>query len=169
MNVLETERLALRRLTEEDAGFILDLLNEPSFLQFIGDRGVRGVEAAREYLRNGPLASYERHGFGLFLTVLKAGGVPIGFCGLLRRDGLDDVDVGYALLPRYWSQGYASEAAAAVLAYGRETLGLQRIVAITATDNVRSIRVLEKLGLKFERLVRLAEGEPEISLFATVD
>ncbi|HYE57631.1 MAG TPA: GNAT family N-acetyltransferase [Rhodothermales bacterium] len=133
--VLETERLVLRRLTLDDAGFIVGLLNEPSFLRFIGDRGVRNEEQARAYLRDGPLASYAQHGFGLYLAVRKEDGVPLGMCGLLRREALDDPDVGFALKPAYWSQGYAYEAARAVLDYGRDTLGLRHIVAIVAPDN----------------------------------
>jgi RimJ/RimL family protein N-acetyltransferase len=167
LNVLETERLALRKLTIDDAAFILDLLNEPSFLHFIGDKGVRTVEQARDYIRNGAIASYEQHGFGLFLAFIKDGGVPIGMCGLLKRENLDDVDIGFAFKPQFWLKGYAFEAAAAVMGYGRNTLGLKRIVAITNPDNTGSIRVLEKVGLKFERMIRLSEGAPEIKLFAS--
>jgi RimJ/RimL family protein N-acetyltransferase len=165
--VLETERLILRRLELGDAPFIVELLNDPSFLRYIGDKGVRSLDDAREYLRTGPLASYERFGFGLFLTVLREGEIPIGICGLLKRDSLEDVDVGFAFLPRYWSKGYAFEAASAVLAYGRQELGLGRIVAITSPDNTASMRLLEKLGLAYESRVRLSEDSPEVRLFAT--
>jgi RimJ/RimL family protein N-acetyltransferase len=163
--VLETERLSLRRLTVDDAEFMLDLLNQPSFLHFIGDRGVRSVEDAREYVRTGPMASYERFGFGMYLTALKEGGTPIGVCGLVKRDTLDDVDIGYAFLPDFWSKGYAFESAAAVLEQARTVLGLRRIVAIVSPDNQGSIRVLEKLGLRFERLARLSPESPEVQLF----
>jgi len=166
VNVLETDRLLLRKLTIDDAEFILELLNEPSFLHFIGDKGVRTLEDAREYILRGPIASYERHGFGLYLTALKEGAVPIGMCGLLKRESLADVDIGFAFLPRFWSKGYALESALAVKAYGLDILGLERIVAITNPDNEASIRLLEKLGLKYERLVRLSEGAPEIKLYA---
>jgi RimJ/RimL family protein N-acetyltransferase len=164
--VLETERLLLRRLELSDAPFILELLNEPSFLRFIGDKGVRSLEDAREYLRTGPLASYERFGFGLFLTERREDGVAMGICGLLKRDSLEDVDVGFAFLPGYWGKGYAFESASAVLAYGRKVFGLGRIVAITSPDNTASIRVLEKLGLKFESMIRISEDSPEVRLFA---
>ena len=165
--VLETERLVLRRLSTDDAEFILELLNQPSFLQYIGDKGVRNIDDAINYIKTGPVASYERFGFGLYLVELKDTAVPIGICGLLKRDTLPDVDVGFALLPDYWSRGYAFEAAAAVMNYGKEVLGLRRIVAITSLDNKASIRLLEKIGLKFERLIKLAEDQPEVRLFGT--
>jgi RimJ/RimL family protein N-acetyltransferase len=165
LNVLETERLTLRRLTVDDAEFMLGALNEPSFLQFIGDRGVRTVEDARAYLLKGPLDMYERHGFGLFLVSLKDDGTPIGSCGLIKRDTLPDVDIGFAFRPPFWGKGYAFEAASAVLAYGQNEIGLRRIVAITAPDNQSSIRLLEKIGLTFEGLIRLGGEGPEINLF----
>ena len=165
MTVLETERLILRRLSADDAEFILALLNEPSFLRYIGDKGVRNIADAVRYLQTGPLLSYERFGFGLYLVELRETKVPIGMCGLLKRDSLPDVDVGFAFLPDYWSQGYALESASAVLAYGRKVLGLERIVAITSLDNDASIRLLEKLGLKFERLIKLSEDQSEVRLF----
>jgi [ribosomal protein S5]-alanine N-acetyltransferase len=156
MTVIETDRLLLRRFVLDDAPFILALLNVPSFIQYIGDRGVRTLDDARRYLETGPLASYARHGYGLYLAVRKQDAVPIGMCGLLRRESLDAPDIGYAFLPAYWSQGYASEAAAATLDYGWHVLGLSRIIAITAPENYRSIKLLEKLGLRFERMARLA-------------
>ena len=165
MKVLETERLLLRRMSSDDAEFMLGLLNEPSWLRFIGDRGVRTLDDARAYILKGPVAMYERHGFGLYVTELKAEGVPIGICGLVRRDFLDDVDVGFALLPRFWGQGYAYESASAVMEYGKSALGLKRIVAITAQDNHSSIKLLEKLGLRFERLIPSPGEGPEIKLF----
>lgn len=165
MKVLETDRLSLRWLRADDAEFILELLNDPSFLRFIGDKGVRTLADARDYILNGPVEMYARLGFGLYLTELKEGGVPIGVCGLIKRDGLDDVDIGFALLPRFWSKGYAYEAASAVMAYGKDALGLERIVAITSPDNHASGRLLEKLGLRFERMVRLSEDAEEVRLF----
>jgi [ribosomal protein S5]-alanine N-acetyltransferase len=166
MPVLETERLALRRLTTDDAEFILELLNEPSFLRYIGDKGVRTHADACRYIETGPMASYERFGFGLYRVELKDGREPIGMCGLLKRDTLPDADVGFAFLPRFWSQGYAFESASAVLAYARDTLGLRRVLAITSPDNVASINLLAKLGFRFERLSRLADDAPEIRVFS---
>jgi len=164
--VLETDRLVLRHLTLNDAPFIVELLSEPSFLRFIGDRGVRSQQDARRYIMQGPIASYLKHGFGLYLVFLKETGDPIGICGLLKRDSLEDPDVGFAFLPAHWRQGYALESASAVLKYGRESLGLRRMVAITSPDNAASIGVLEKLGLKFEAVVRLEGDAKEVRLFA---
>lgn len=166
MTVVETNRLVLRQVTDADAGFILDLLNQPSFLRFIGDKGVRNTDDAKRYIQTGPLASYERFGFGLYLVELKETSVPIGMCGLLKRDTLPEVDVGFAFLPDYWSQGYAFESTSAVMTYGREVLGLRRILAITSLDNNASIRLLEKVGLKFEGLITLPE-QGEVRLFGT--
>jgi ribosomal-protein-alanine N-acetyltransferase len=162
--VLRTERLELRELVLEDDEFILRLLNEDGFLRFIGDKGVRTLADAREYLSKGPIDSYRRYGFGLYLTSLR-GGAPIGICGLVKRDSLPDVDVGFAFLEQYWSKGYAAESAAAVLAWGREQLRLSRIIAITAPDNAGSIAVLRKVGLRFERMVKLTGDSQELRLF----
>lgn len=166
MKILETERLILRQFSAEDAEFILELLNEPSFIQNIGDRGVRTLEDARSYISNGPAASYAKNGFGLYLVLLKETNESIGMCGLIKRQELDDVDIGYAFLPKFWSKGYAVEAASAVKAYARDVIGLKRVVAITDPANAGSIRVLEKIGLRFEKMVRLSEDDIELKLFA---
>lgn len=166
MTVLATERLVLRKLTTDDAGFYLRLVNEPSWLQFIGDKGIRSVEAARSALLNGPMAMYESHGFGFYMVELKGSATPIGMCGLIKRESLPDVDIGYAFMPDFWGQGYACEAASAVLAFGHKTCGLQRIVAITAPDNQQSIRLLEKIGLQFEGLLELKGDGEKTKLFA---
>lgn len=167
MIVLETDRLVLRHLTLNDAPFIVELLNEPSFLRFIGDRRVRSQQDARRYILDGPIASYKKNGFGLWLAFLKETGDPIGICGLLKRETLPDPDVGFAFLPAHWRQGYAFESASAVVRYGRESIGLGRIVAITSLDNAASIGVLEKLGLRFEAVVRLEGDATDVRLFAT--
>ena len=164
--ILETERLQLRLLSVDDAEFILRLLNEPSFIQNIGDRGVRTVDDARAYILKGPIASYEKFGFGLWVVETRFESTPIGICGLLKRDVLADVDIGYALLPEFWSQGYALESASAVITYASERLGLKRVVAVVNADNQISIRLLEKMGFKYERMVRLSEDAAEIKLFA---
>ena len=169
MKVLETERLLLRHLNAEDADFILELLNEPAYNQNIGDRGVRPVDGARRYIEDGPAASYAANGFGLYAIVLKESGTPIGMCGLIRRDILEDVDIGYALLKRHWRQGYAQEAAAAVLDYGYNVLKLKRIVAITAPDNAGSIHVLEKIGLRYEKTIHLPTLGGVSKLFVPVE
>src|SRR5258708_11726746 len=156
VNILETERLALRRLTADDAEFIRELVNEPSWIRFIGDRGVRTLDDARAYLEKGPIAMYGRVGFGLWAVEVKETGEAAGLCGLSKPDALDDVDIGFAFLPRFWRRGYALESARAVLAYGRETLELDRVVAITSPDNEASISVLEKVGLRFEQTIEFA-------------
>lgn len=168
--ILTTPRLVLREISpDDDAPFILALLNEPSFLEFIGDRGVRTLDDARRYITEGPVASYARHGFGLWLVSLQEGGEKIGMCGLLKRDALEDVDIGFAYLPAYWSRGYGIEAARAVLAHGRQVLGIPRIVAITAPHNEASGRLLERLGLRCERIVHLPGHAQESRLFVPAD
>ncbi len=176
MIVLETERLRLRRFAtvdesgdpaDRDAAFILELLNQPAYLRFIGDKGVRDLAGARCYLETGPIASYERNGFGLYLVERKEEGDPIGLCGLIRRDNLPDVDLGYALHSSYEGRGYAVEAARAVLRYGQETHHLRRIVAITTLDNDASMRLLRKLGFLLGGQVRLEDEGPDLNLFSS--
>jgi RimJ/RimL family protein N-acetyltransferase len=166
MDIVETPRLTLRQLHGGDAAFILELLNDPTWLRFIGDRDIRNLDDAHAYIQNGPAASYAKHGFGLWLVQRKADDVPVGICGLLKRDTLEDVDVGFAFLQRFQGQGYGFESAAATLEYGRDHLGLKRIVAVTQPANDGSIRVLEKLGLRYEKMVQLSPTAPAIKLFA---
>jgi len=175
MTVLETERLRLRRFatadeggapTDADSAFVLKLLNQPGYLRFIGDKGVRDLVGARAYLETGPIASYARHGFGLYLIERKEEGDPIGLCGLIRRENLPDVDLGYALHSAFEGKGYAVEAARAVLRYGLEDLGIRRIVAITTLDNAASMGLLAKLGFRLEGPVRLDDDGPTLNLFA---
>ncbi len=164
--VLQTERLIVRPFTLGDAGFILRLLNEPSFIENIADKGVRSLEDARRYLRDGPLASYALHGFGLWRVGLKEGDDSIGMAGILKRDVLDDIDLGYALLPEYCGQGYGHEAVVAIVDYARERLGHHRLVAVVNEDNKRSVHLLNKLGFVHERMVRLDSDQDEIRLYA---
>jgi len=166
IKILETQRLILQRVTVDDAGVILALLNEPSFIRNIGDRGVRTLEGARDYIINRLIASYDNFGFGMYLVVMKDSGSPVGLCGLIRRDGLDDVDIGYAFLQQFWSNGYATESALAVKKYAKNIIGLKRLVAITDPTNQGSIRVLEKIGLEFEKMIKLSEDDIELKLFA---
>ena len=146
MLLFNTPNLSISHLTLEDATFICELLNQSSFIEYIGDRQVRSIEDARRYLTMGPLASYEQFGFGLFRVALSKNDEPIGICGILKRDYLDYPDLGYALLDRFAGKGYATEAARGTLGYAQQTLGLTRIVAITALENPPSIRLLTKLG-----------------------
>ena len=164
---IETDRLLLTELTDDDAGFILGLVNEPSFLRYIGDRGVRTLDDARRYIRQGPVASYEKYGYGLLRMGLKSDGTPIGMCGILRRDTLPEPDLGFSLLPAWWSKGYAREAAEAAMMHARESAGVVRVLAITNVDNDPSIRLLGKLGFRFEKLVRLGEDTTELRLFVS--
>ncbi|MGG4457053.1 GNAT family N-acetyltransferase [Brevibacillus porteri] len=166
LKVLETDRLILRWQTAEDANFVLKLMNEPSWIRFIGDRGLRTPEDARNYILNGAVAMYASHGFGLYLVELKEGNVPIGLCGLIKRDSLEDVDIGFALLPAYWGTGYAFEAASAVLTHGKEVVGLKRIVAITNPDNTSSANLLKKIGLQDKGMITLPNNTEEVKFFA---
>ncbi|AIY42312.1 Acetyltransferase [Collimonas arenae] len=166
MKVLETERLILRTLNGDDAEFYLRLINQPAWLQFIGDRGIRTVEAARAAILSGPMTAQEKYGFSFYMTELKEDGQPMGICGLIKRETLDDVDIGYAFMPEFWGKGYALEAASAVLEYANRVCGLQRVVAITSPDNYSSIRLLEKMGLKFEKMLKLKNDDSDTKLFA---
>lgn len=165
MQAPETKRLTMRRLNTGDAGFILRLVNEPSWLRYIGDKGVRTLEDAAEYIRNGPADMYQRLGFGLWLVSIRSSGEPIGMCGLLQRDSLDDVDIGFALMPEFWRRGYAYEATRSTVQFARDQLRLPRLAAITSQDNTASRGLLEKLGFRLQRRVRLAPGEEELNLF----
>jgi RimJ/RimL family protein N-acetyltransferase len=165
MIVCESARLRLRHLLDFDAPFILELLNEPDFIRNIGDREVRALEDARRYIQHGPMVSYSQHGFGLWLVELRDGGAPIGICGLLKRDYLQDVDVGFALREAHRGQGYAFEAAEAAMRYGTQALGISRIVAITSPDNQASAKVLRKLGLEFECTIRIPDQSRDTRLF----
>lgn len=165
MKVLETDRLILRHQTLEDAAFILELVNDPSWIRYIGDRGVRTLEDAQGYIQKS-IDMYEHLGFGFYLTELKDAGIPLGICGLVKRDTLEDIDIGFAFLPRYWGKGYAYEAASAVMTYATATLGLSRIVAINTPDNDASAKLLEKLGLTYINTVQLAGSDEELRLFA---
>ena len=164
---LQTERLFLRHLSAGDAPFILRLLNEPSWLQNIGDKGVRTIADAQQYIETGPVEMYGRLGFGLYHVRLTVNDDPIGICGLLKRETLEDVDLGFAFLPEYWGNGYAREASAAVMYYGRKKFGLARIVAVVSRDNEASRRVLTKLGFIFERSVHIDASGEELLLYAS--
>jgi len=166
LNIVETERLKLRQLTVDDAAFIVTLLNDPAFMRNIGDRGVRSAADARHYILNGPAASYKQNGFGLYLVALKESETPIGMCGLVKRPYLSHPDIGYAFLPAFWSKGYAVESATAVKEYALNHLEMKRVLAIVNPDNEPSIRVLQKIGLTFERMIRPSDDALELKLFA---
>ena len=162
--IIETDRLTLAELQIEDAPFILELYNDPDFIKYIGDRNIHSIFDAKKFIKIGPQASYTENDHGLYKVSLKDH-TPIGICGLLKRDELDDPDIGFAMLPNYRKCGYTFEASVAVLNDGRNRLGLNCIIAITSPENKASIRLLNKLGMGFERMIQLAEIEYENKLF----
>ncbi len=163
MQILETDRLILREQTEEDAPFVLGLMNSPGWLKYIGDRNVRSLEDARNYIFNGAMKSYKQSGFGFYLVELKENNVPVGISGLVKRDTLEHPDVGFAFLPEYEGKGYGFESASAVMEYARSVLGLSTIAAIVTKDNTTSIKLLEKIGLTFKEFIKM--GDEELMLF----
>lgn len=165
-NILETERLLLRQFTLDDSPFILKLLNTDTWLRFIGDRKIKSVEDASQYLLSGPIKSYQTNGFGLSLVALKESGEPVGMCGILKRDTLYAPDIGYALLPEYEGHGYAFEIAKSTLDYALQTLHMPQILAITKADNERSVKLLHKLNFKFEKMLKLNPDDQELMLFS---
>ncbi len=165
MIILATERLFLREFNTGDAGFILELLNNPSWIKYIGDKNILDTNDALNYINNGPLKSYQTHGFGLYLVALKATEKPIGMCGLIKRDGLEDVDIGFALMPEYAGNGFAYEIASATLDHAKNKLGIEKVVAITSHDNENSIKLLNKLGLYFKKITRLHAEAEALMLF----
>jgi RimJ/RimL family protein N-acetyltransferase len=168
MKILETERLILREIETSDAEFIYDLVNQPSFVKYIGNRNVHSLEAARDFIETRYRKSYADNGFGLYTVELKENNVPIGICGFVKRDTLPDADIGFAFLPEYERKGYAFESADAAMKYGRETLKLEKVLAITTQDNESSGKLLEKLGFQFEGLIKQPPDEAELKLFSFV-
>ncbi|MDB5906408.1 MAG: family N-acetyltransferase [Massilia sp.] len=165
MHVLDTERLRLRTLVQEDAPFYLEVVNTPGFIEYIGDRGIRTIDAARKAIADGPMAMQAALGHSLCVVELKGDGTPIGMCGLIKRETLPEVDVGYAFLPRFGGQGYATEAAAGVLAYA-PSIGIRRVLAITSPGNAGSNAVLRKIGMRFQQLVYLTPEDTGTLLWA---
>lgn len=165
MEILKTERLTLRQLMPDDEEFLLRLLNDAEYIRFIGDRGVKTLLDARLYIEERFVENYRRNGFGLYLVELAADKTPLGICGFVRRDTLPEVDLGFAFLPEFRSQGYAFESAKAVLEYGKNDLGFKRLLAITTPDNEASGKLLTKLGFKFDRLTKLPGEEAEVKLY----
>ena len=166
MKILETGRTILREIVETDGEFILDLLNQPSFIKYIGDRNVRSVEEARDFIENRYRVSYRVNGFGLWAVEAKETGATMGICGFVKRENLPDADIGLAFLPQFEGKGYALEAAVGTMKYGAETLNFRRVLAITSPDNEKSGRLLEKLGFSFERLIKLGDDAEQVKLFA---
>jgi RimJ/RimL family protein N-acetyltransferase len=163
--VMDTARLRLREIEFSDAAFMYELMNEKPWLDFIGDRGIRTKADARAYISDRLRPSYAEHGFGFWLTERLEDGTPLGICGLVKRDTLDDVDIGFGFRERYWGNGYAREASEAVIDFAREVAGLTCLVAISNPDNARSARLLATLGFRFERRLRLAGENFDVRLF----
>lgn len=168
--IIETERLILRKFTLHDAAFVLELLNTPTWLQFIGDRNVLSIEDAENYLKNGTLKSYQEHGFGFYAVIEKAemsdrSSKIIGMCGLIKRDSLPDIDIGFAFLPNFVSKGFGYEAASATLNYAKNTLKIDRIIAIVNPENEKSIGLIRKIGMQFEKMIKFGDEEKELMLF----
>lgn len=166
LKILDTERLVLRRIEAGDAAFYLELVNDPAWIRFIGDRGLHTLEDARAAILKGPVAMHDRLGFSLYLVELKDGALPIGICGLIKRDSLPDVDIGFAFLPEFGGMGYAYESAKAVMLHAERVIGLKRIVAITKPGNASSIKLLEKIGLKFEKMVVMPGDTAETRFYS---
>jgi RimJ/RimL family protein N-acetyltransferase len=168
MTFIHTDRLEIRYITGEDFHFIFRLLNEPSWIQYIGDKGIKTEDDAKNYIQTGPLQMYKDFGFGLYLVTLKENAAPIGLCGLIKRPSLENIDLGYAFLPEYTGKGYALEATKAVIHYAKDQLELDKLVAITTIDNSKSENVLLKLGFSFHSLIKENKGSKELKLFTKV-
>ena len=164
--VIETQRLILRKFTVDDAAFMLELLNTPSWLRFIGDRNVRTIEEAEQYLLNGNIRSYQEYGFGFYVVILKETQESIGICGIVKREGLEDVDIGFAFFQQFMGKGYGYESASSVLNYTLNDLKIKRIVAIVDPENVVSIALIKKIGMQFEKMIRVSPKDIDLMLFA---
>jgi len=164
--VLRTERLALRKFRLDDSGFVLRLLNEPSFKKYIGDRGVSTVDDAVDYIEKGPLANYQKYGYGVLVMEQLEDGEPAGMCGLFRRDNLDHPDLGFAMLEQYFGRGYATEASRGVIHWAQMSLRLPLIAAVVNEDNLRSRSLIEKLGFRFEGLYRMPGEDDDLRYYA---
>ena len=165
MKILETERLNLRTIEPDDAAFYYELVNDPTWLEFIGDKGIYSVEAARTAIIDGPIVMQKTYGHSLYVMERKSDGQPLGLCGLIKRDTLPDVDVGYAIRPAHFGQGYTYEAAVAVVAYAREQLRMKRLLGLTDPGNTNSISLLEKLGLRFVELRNLPPNDRATNIY----
>jgi RimJ/RimL family protein N-acetyltransferase len=163
---LTSRRLVLRSLAAGDAPFLLQLMNDPDYYAHIGDRGLRSIEDAADYVERVVAASYRQHGYGMYLALRHSDGCPVGIAGLVNRPTLEDVDIGFAMAPAHRGAGFASEAGAAVVLHAARDLGLERLVGIVSPGNAASIRVLEKLGLRFEARIRLTPDEEPVRLYA---
>ena len=166
LKILETERLNLRTFSLNDAAFLLEQMNEPAFLLYVGDRGLRTLDDAREFIKKRLIAHYDKNGFSFYVAERKEDDEIIGMCGLVDRDGLDGVDIGFAILPAHWKNGYAYEASQAVMLHARDDIGLKRVLAITDPRNKPSNALLKKLGMTHVSMVTLPGDTKEDNLYA---
>ncbi|MGH7531732.1 MAG: GNAT family N-acetyltransferase [Gemmatimonadales bacterium] len=164
--VVDTSRLTLRQLAPEDAPFILELVNDPDWIRYIGDRGVHDLDDARQYITDGPMASYARRGFGLYLVTLRADALPIGICGLIQRESLPAPDLGFAFLPKFRGVGYAAEAAEAIVRLTPEIAGARELYAVVQPDNGRSFQLLDRLGFRPAGVTQLVPDGPQLALLS---
>ncbi|NIA27992.1 MAG: GNAT family N-acetyltransferase [Desulfobulbaceae bacterium] len=162
---LETKRLSLRRLTLDDAELMLAVWNDPAFIRYVADRGIRTIKAARAALKEGALKLFSDYGYGPFRVALTEDDTPVGVCGLFRREGLDEPDLGFSILPKYWRKGYAHEAARAVVGHAKTDIRLTRLTAIVSPENTASVALIEKLGLQFERMHRLPGDDDDVAIY----
>lgn len=158
--IIETERLRLREFDSTDGELIYELLNSPGWLKYIGSRSIATIDDAVKYIETKIQKGYRESGFGFYLVELKASGAKTGMCGLVKREGLDDIDIGFALLPQFENKGYALESSMAVIQYARNVLNIHKLAAITLPSNLSSIKLLEKLGMKFDKKINIP-GDPE--------
>ncbi|WP_034060881.1 GNAT family N-acetyltransferase [Lacinutrix jangbogonensis] len=166
MIVAKTDRLIISQFTIEDASFFMALVNTPNWIKYIGDRNIKTTEQAEERITNGHLKSYKTHGFGFYILRLKDSLKPIGTCGLIKRETLDTIDFGFAMLPEYEGLGFGFESSQAILKLAKEVLQIEKLVAITLETNKNSIKLLQKLGFHFEKIVKPFEDDEELMLFA---
>lgn len=165
-NPRETGRLRLKRLTLDDAGLMLAIWNDPAFIRHVGDRGIRTLDQARTTLEESAFRLYSEYGYGPYRVALKTDDTAVGICGLFRREGLDEPDIGFSTLPEHCGRGYAYEAACAVIEHARKDLGLQRLTAIVSPENGPSLSLIHKLGFAFERMHRMAGDEDDVAIYA---
>jgi ribosomal-protein-alanine N-acetyltransferase len=164
--LIETERLTMRRITPHDADLMLAVWNDPAFVRYVGDRGIRTIEQAAKAIEEGAMRLFSEHGFGPYRMALKTDDTAVGICGIFAREGMDEPDLGFSVLPEFCKRGFAYESAVAVIRHARVDLKLPRLTAIVSPENAASVGLIEKLGLQFERMIRLPGENSDISLYA---
>lgn len=164
--LITTDRLLIRKFNLDDAGFIFILLNSETWIKYIGNRNIKNLEDAKNYIVNSPLYFYQKFGFGPYLVALKDTYEPVGMCSLIKRDTLEEVDLGFAYLDPFIGKGFAYEASKAIIEFSKNTLALKKLVAITLPDNTPSIKLLEKLGFHYQNRIQFPNEKEELMLFS---